>query len=119
MAANTDINMKDHDILIATYTLQQELIRRFDDYIKSNEARHTQTEKELSEAGRHRTRIDGEISSLKGAISNSDEKLSNRIVAMEDRIEKAEVSSRWLNVAAVVGSIIAGTISILVWVIGK
>ena len=99
------INLKDHDILIATYTLQQEIIRRFDDYIKSNEEIHARTATEMNELSRNQIKTDGEILSLKGMVSNLDE-----------RVDKSESNNRWMSVAAIIGSIIAAALSILVLV---
>lgn len=115
--ANTDINMKDHDILIATYTLQQELVRRFDEYIKSNDERHQRASVELNETRRKQVQFDGEIVNVKGLVSNLDEKIERECEQMNKRVSKSEGDAKWFNVAAIIGSIVAGAISILVWVI--
>ena len=113
---NTDINMKDHDILIATYTLQQEMIRRLDEYIKSNDERHQHTNDEMNATRRAQVRIDGDIVSVKGMWNSLDEKVDREVGQLGERLSKVEVNSKWFNVAAIIGSIIAGAISILVWV---
>jgi hypothetical protein len=94
------IIMKDHDVLIAVYTLQQEMNRRFDEYMKSNDARLVVQDKEMSEMGRTLIRIDGDITSIKGMFSNLDE-----------RIDKLEGKNLWMTVGAYIGVIVAGVIA--------
>lgn len=97
---NEKIVMKDHDILIAVHTLQTELIRRFDEYIKSNDARHQQNEKEMGQIAKAQIRLDGDIINIKGMISNLDE-----------RIDKQEIKSFRMDAAGYVAVIIAGAIA--------
>lgn len=104
MAGVTDtqekIIMKDHDILIAVYTLQTDMIRRFDDYIKTNNERIDKTNQELGAVSREQIRVSGDITSIKGTISNLDE-----------RIDKLEAKNMWMIVASYIGAIVAGTIA--------
>lgn len=94
------IIMKDHDVLIAVYTLQQEMNRRFDSYIQSNDERLSVQSKEVSEIGRTLIRLDGDIAQIKGMFSNLDE-----------RIDKLENKNLWMTVGAYVGVIVAGVIA--------
>jgi peptidoglycan hydrolase CwlO-like protein len=92
--------MKDHDVLIAVYTLQQEMNRRFDSYIQSNDERLSAQSKEVSEIGRTLIRLDGDIAQIKGMFSNLDE-----------RIDKLENKNLWMTVGAYIGVIVAGVIA--------
>jgi hypothetical protein len=94
------IIMKDHDVLIAVYTLQQEMNRRFDEYMKANDARLVLQDKEVSEMGRTLIRIDGDIATIKGMFSNLDE-----------RIDKLESKNLWMTAAAYIGVIVAAVIA--------
>jgi len=100
-----DIAMKDHDLLIATYTLQKELIRQFGEFTKTNNERQTKFTTELNEIGRNQVKLDGEIVSIKGMWS-----------ALDERIDKSESTNKWLAVAAVLGSIIAGALSVIAFI---
>jgi len=113
---NTDINMKDHDLLIASYTLQQEMIRRLDDYIKSNDELHRQASTERHEVKTAQVKLEGQLTTVKGLWSNLDEKVDRECEQVNDRLSKVENNSKWFSVAAIIGSIIAGAISILVYV---
>ena len=94
------IIMKDHDILISVHTLQTEMIRRMDGYIESNNQRILQTEREMSELSKHQVKIDGEIVSLKGMYSSIDE-----------RMDKSEAKSFWMDAVGYLGILIAGVIA--------
>lgn len=94
------IIMKDHDVLIAVYTLQQEMNRRFDAYIQSNDERLTNQSREIGEMSRTLIRVDGDIAQMKGMYSNLDE-----------RIDKLESKNLWMTAAAYIGVIIAGVIA--------
>jgi len=94
------IIMKDHDVLIAVYTLQQEMNRRFDAYIESNDKRLASYSQEIGEMGRTLIRLDGDISQVKGMFSNLDE-----------RIDKLESKNLWMTAAAYIGVIVAGVIA--------
>ena len=95
-----DIDLKDHDILIATYTLQKELMRRFDDYVKANDELHKETSSKISEMGKSQIRVDGDITILKGMFSTLDERL--------DELEKKNII---MSAAAGIGALIAGAIA--------
>ena len=94
------IIMKDHDVLIAVYTLQQEMNRRFDAYIESNDKRLASYSQEIGEMGRTLIRLDGDITQVKGMFSNLDE-----------RIDKLESKDLWMTAAAYIGVIVAGVIA--------
>ena len=94
------IIMKDHDVLIAVYTLQQEMNRRFDAYIESNDKRLASYSQEIGEMGRTLIRLDGDITQVKGMFSNLDE-----------RIDKLESKNLWMTAAAYIGVIVAGVIA--------
>ena len=94
------IIMKDHDVLIAVYTLQQEMIRQLSEYIKSNDERHRTTEKEVSEMSRTIIRLDGDITSVKEMFHSIDE-----------RVDKLESKNLWMTVGAYIGVIVAGVIA--------
>ncbi len=94
------INMKDHDILIAVHTLQMESMRRFDDYLKSNEERHRSNEREVGEMARNLIRTDGDITQIKGMVN-----------ALDERIDKLESKNLWMTAGSYVGVIIAGVIA--------
>jgi hypothetical protein len=96
------INMQDHDLLIATYTLQRELIRRFDDYIKSNDALHQRTSEELRSFGLNQVKLDGELVTVKGLWNSLDE-----------RVDRVENLNKWLSAAALIGAIVATAISLI------
>lgn len=92
--------MKDHDILIAVYTLQQEMTRRFDSYIESNNDRIGKNEQELQAVAREQIRVSGEITSLKGMYNSLDE-----------RMDKFEAKSFWMDATGYLGILIAGVIA--------
>ena len=94
------IIMKYHDVLIAVYTLQQEMNRRFDAYIESNDKRLASYSQEIGEMGRTLIRLDGDITQVKGMFSNLDE-----------RIDKLESKNLWMTAAAYIGVIVAGVIA--------
>jgi hypothetical protein len=105
MAGNTTdtqdkIIMKDHDILIAVHTLQTEMMRRWDEYAKTNDARHEQTSRELGEISRTQIKVDGDITSVKGMFNTLDE-----------RVDKLESKNLWMTIASYIGIIIAGVIA--------
>lgn len=94
------INMKDHDILVSTHTLMGELMRRFEGYIDTNNARILQTEREMGEVARNQVRLDSENTSIKGMVS-----------ALDERIEKMDAHWKRGDIALAVGTLIAGVIA--------
>ena len=94
------IILKDHDVLIAVYTLQQEMNRRFDEYMKDNNARLAATDKEVGDMGRTLIRVDSDLAQIKGMYNNLDERM--------DRIESKSI---WMNVGGYIGVIVAGVIA--------
>jgi hypothetical protein len=101
---NKTILTSDHDILVATYTLQQVLVGRLEDYIKGNNERLGRTEAELQSIAREQIRVNGELTNLKGVVSNVNEQ-------MDDRLDKLENKNTWMNVGAYLGVIVAGVIA--------
>jgi hypothetical protein len=97
---NEKINMKDHDILVSTHTLMGELMRRFEGYIETNNARIIQTEREMSEIAKNQIRLDSENVSIKGMVS-----------ALDERMDKLEVKSVRMDLIAYVGAVIAGLVA--------
>lgn len=97
---DTPSPLKDHDLLVATYTLQQELSRQFGEYIRANDERVRTNEKDIQAASLNQARIDGEIMSMKGMISRLDERLDGQ-----------EKTSLGMNVGGYIGIIIAGVIA--------
>lgn len=103
MSNDTDkINLQDHDLLIAVYTLQQEFNRRLDEYIKIDNEKHTRTTSEIQSLNIAQTRVDGEITSMKGMWNTLDE-----------RIDSIDTLNKWLSVAALIGAIAAVTIGLI------
>lgn len=92
--------LKDHDLLVATYTLQQELSRQFGEYIRANDERVRNNDKAIQAASLNQARMDGEILSIKGMIDRLDE-----------RIDSQEKTSLWMNVGGYIGIIVAGVIA--------
>jgi len=92
--------LKDHDLLVATYTLQQELSRQFGEYIRANDEKVRMNEKNIQAAELNQARLDGEILSLKGMISRLDE-----------RMDGQERTSLGMNIGGYIGIIIAGAIA--------
>ena len=92
--------LRDHDLLVATYTLQQELSRQFGEYIRANDERVLANDKQIQSVNINQARLDGEILSIKGLISRLDE-----------RIDEQERRSLGMNVGGYVGIIIAGVIA--------
>lgn len=91
---------KDHDILIAVHTLQQEMMRRFDENTKANELRHTEHEREIRTIALNQAKLDGDITSIKGMYNSLDE-----------RIDGLENKNIWMTGASWIGIVIAGVIA--------
>jgi hypothetical protein len=94
------IVLKDHDILIAVHTLQTEMMRRFDDYAKVNDERHSSHVRELHTLSIDQVKINGDIAQIKGMYSTIDE-----------RIDKLEAKNLWMTAGSYLGVIVAGTIA--------
>lgn len=94
------INMKDHDILVSTHTLMGELMRRFESYIETNNARLIQTERGMSEIAKNQVRLDSENVSIKGMYNSLDE-----------RMDRFESKSFWMDAAGYIGVVVAGVIA--------
>lgn len=67
----------DHDLLVRNVTLQEVLIRRVEEYIKSNNERLETTERGLKEISINQVRLDGDITTIKGWQSSLEDKLEN------------------------------------------
>lgn len=91
---------KDHDILIAVYTLQTDMMRRLDEYMKTNNERIDKTNQELGAVSREQIRVSGDITNIKGNINSLDE-----------RIDRLEAKNLWMTGASYVGVIVAGAIA--------
>ncbi len=93
------IIMKDHDILIATYTLQQEALRRQDEDRRASVDRGNQISLELRTISVEQARISTEVLNFKQDYTQMDRRMDN----MESKSMRMDLISYAL--AAVAGVI--------------
>lgn len=94
------MQFKDHDILIAVHTLQQEMMRRLDEQSKAYDLRHAAHEREIHAISINQTQVNGDITSVKGMVNSLDE-----------RIDRLESKNLWLTAGSYIGVIVASAIA--------
>jgi hypothetical protein len=94
------IIMKDHDILIATYTLQQESLRRQDEDRRAATERGNTITVELRTIAIEQAKISTEFNNFK-----------NDYEGLTKRMDTMETKSNRIDLAIAVGAIISGLIA--------
>jgi hypothetical protein len=92
--------MKDHDILIGLYTLYQEMSRRLDDTIKSNNEILTSLRSEVRAISDNEIRLDGRMKALEQSQCD-----------LQGHVDKLQSRNTWLDAAGIIGAIIAAAIA--------